>query len=249
MNELRESFGEKGLRILAISTEPASRIEPFIAEKGITYPVGLSTDVLGIYGGGGIPHAYLIGPDGVVLWEGHPSSLQKEQIEQAVRLTFSLRKVAPELKQAAAAFEKGKLAEARTLALAAKAKGGRLVEEDADYIAARVDEIVAAWKQAAEKADCIDAIDALARIQKHLPGTEDAKAAAAKEKEIRADPAAQTELAAWAKLEKIRADLERAEGDPKKLKPIRKKLEKLIETDGATKAAKSAQQLLDALRK
>jgi len=248
MNELRESFGEKGLQILAISTEPSSKVEPFIAEKGITYTVGLSTDVLGVYGGGGIPHAYLIGADGVVVWEGHPGNLQNDQIEAAVRLAFALRKVAPELKQAATSFEKGKLADARAQALAAKAKGGE-VEQDADYIVARIDEIVAAWKQDAEKGDCIDALDALGRIQQHYPGTEEAKAAAAKEKEIRADPAAQKELAAWKQLEKIRKDIQRAEGEEKKLKPVKKKLEKLIASDAGTKAAKEAQKLLGALNK
>jgi hypothetical protein len=234
------------LQILAISNEASSKVESFIAEQGITYTVGVSTDALAAYGGGGIPHAYLIGPDGVVVWHGHPASLAEDEIEKVLRHTFTLREVAPELKAAAAAFEKGKLSEAKTLAEAAKAKGG--VDEDADYIVGKIAEIVAGWKQSAEKGDALDALETLALIQGHYPGTDEAKAAAAREKELRADPAVQKELAAWKKLEKIRADIQRAAGDPKKLKPIRKKLEKLIEADGTTKAAKSAQQLLGTLR-
>jgi hypothetical protein len=204
---------------------------------------------LGVYGGGGIPHAYLIGADGVVLWDGHPSSLEDAEIEKALRHAFALREVAPELKAAAAAFGKGKLAEAKALAEAAKAKGGRGVEEDADYVLGRIADIVANWKQSAEKADPLDALETLALIQKHYPGTEDATAAAAKEKALRADPAVKAELDAWKKLGKLIEAVQRAEGDPKKLKPIQKKLEKFIEAHGSMKAGKRAQQVLDATRK
>jgi hypothetical protein len=251
LNELRASFGEKGLRILAISNEPASKVEPFIAEQGITYTVGLSTDALSVYGGGGIPHAYLIGPDGVVLWEGNPHGLPKDEVERALKSTFTLRAVAPELKAAATAFEKGKLSEAKSLAEAAKAKGGREVEADADYILGKIAEIVAAWQQDAAKADAdpIDVLESLAMIQKHYPGTVESAAAAASEKELRANPAVQKELDAWKKLDKLIADVKKAEGDPKKLKPIQKKIALFIEANGSSKAAKRAQQLLAATRK
>ena len=73
--------------------------------------------------------------------------------------------------------------------------------------------------------------------------------AAAREKQLRADPAVQKELDAWKKLEKLIADVQKAEGDAKKLKPVQKKLEKFIEANGDSKAAKRAQQVLDATRK
>jgi len=208
--------------------------------------VGVSTAALGVYGGGGIPHAYLIGPDGVVLWEGHPGNLQK-----ALRHAFTVRAVAAELKPAAAAFEKGKFSEAKALAEAAKAKGGRGVEEDADYLLGRIAEIVGGWRETAakESADKLDILDALGLIQTHYPGTEEAAAAAAKEKELRADPGVQKELEAWKKLGKLIEDAQKAEGDPKKLKGIQKKFEKFIESNGGSKAAKRAEQVLRSLRK
>jgi len=238
------------LRILAISNESSSKVESFIAQQGITYTVGVSNDALGVYGGGGIPHAYLIGPDGIVLWDGHPGSLPEEEVEKALLHTFTLREVAPELKPAAAAFEKGKFSDAKSLAEAAKAKGGRGVEEDADYIVGRVNDIVAGWQQTAEKReDTLDALEALDMIQSHCPGTEEATAAAAKEKELRADPAVKAELDAWKKLDKLIESVRKAEGDAKKLKPIQKKLEKFIEANGTSKVAKRAQQVLDGTRK
>jgi len=158
-----------------------------------------------------------------------------------------------ELKPAAAAFEGGKLEEAKALAEAAKAKGGREVEADADYLVARVGEMVAFWKRTVDKGSeegqYADVFDALGKIQKHYPGSEEATAAAAKEKELKAGLNVQRELDAWKKLDKLMDDAQRAGGDPKKLKPIQKKLEKFIEANGTAKAAKRAQQVLDALRK
>jgi hypothetical protein len=219
--------------------------------------VGLSTAHQSAYGGGGIPHAYLIGPDGVVVWEGHPSELQDGRIEDACRKTrdFYARKVASELKPAASAFEKGKLSEAKALAEAAKAKGAgnREVEADADYLVLRVGEMVAFWKRtidgATEAGRYGDVFDTLAKIRKHYPDSEEATAAEAKEKELKADPLVQREMDAWKKLEKIESDIQRAEGDEKKLKGITKKLESFVEKYPSAKAAKRAQQLLAAIAK
>lgn len=76
------------MQVLAISNEASSKVQSFIADEGITYTVGVSTDALAAYGGGGIPHAYLIGADGVVAWHGHPASLPQEELERLLRHTF-----------------------------------------------------------------------------------------------------------------------------------------------------------------
>lgn len=176
-------------------------------------------------------------------------------IEQATRKTkdFYARKVVAELKPAAAAFERGKLNEAKTLAEAAKAQGGRDVETDADYVLQRVSGTLAFWNRTVETASAEgqygSVFDALGKIQKHFPGGEEATAAAAKEKELRADPAVARELGAWKKLDELIEDAQRAEGDGKKLKAVAKKLEKFLEANGSSKAAKRAQQLLAALKK
>jgi len=229
-------------------------VQPFILANGITYPVGIAADQAG-WGSGGIPHAYLVGPDGVVVWEGHPAELQEGVIEDATRKAkdFYVRKVVAEVKPAAAAFEKGKLSEAKALAEAAKAKGGRGVEEDADYILRRVAETLAFWNRTVETSSAEgqygDVFDALGKIQKHCPGGEEATAAAAKEKELKADPAVLAELDAWKKLDRLIEESQRAEGDEKKLKAVAKKLEKFLEANGSSKAAKRARQVLSAVRK
>lgn len=161
----------------------------------------------------------------------------------------------PALKSAASAFKKGKLSDAKSLATAAKERGGddREVEADADYILKRVDEMVAFWQgtvaKATEEAQYADVFDALDMIQKHYPGSEEAAAAAAQEKELKADPGVKRELDAWKALDKIIAQAQRAKGDERKLKTVARKLEKFIERYTTAKASKRAQQLLDALQK
>jgi outer membrane protein assembly factor BamD (BamD/ComL family) len=228
-------------------------VKSFIESEGITYTVGLSTVALRAYGGGGIPHAYLVGPDGIVVWHGHPADLGTGEIEKVLRHTFHVREVAPELKPAATAFEKGKLAEARALALAVKEQGNRELVADADYLIGRIGDIVGAWKQSADNAATgghyPDALDALNRIQQHYPGSDEATAAAAKVKELEADPLVQREMDAWKKLEKIQAEAQRAQGDKKKVAAAAKKLERFIAKYPSAKAAVRAQQLLESLKR
>jgi hypothetical protein len=192
----------------------------------------------------------------VVIWEGHPASLSEGDIEKATRRTkdFYARKVCAELKPAAALFEKGKLSEAKSAAEAVKAGGaGGDAATDADYILARVGQFLTFWNRTVETATAEgrydDVFDALEKIQKHYAGTDEATAAAEKEKTLRADPAVKTELDAWKKLDKLIENVQDAKGDAKKLKPIEKKLEKFLESYGSSKAAKRAQQVLDAVRK
>lgn len=191
-----------------------------------------------------------------MVWEGHPASLSEGAIEKAIRKTkdFYVKKVDPALKPAASAFEKGKLNEAKELAEAAKAAGGeRDVTADADYILARVSQFLTFWNRTIEKSTesgrYDDVFDALGKIQKHYPGTDEATAAAEKEKELKSDPKVKIELDAWKKLDKLIEDAQEAKGDEKKMKPVQKKLEKFIDSYGPTKAAVRAQEFLASIRK
>lgn len=84
MNQLRERYEERGLVILALSSEAKSALEPFVAQNRIAYPVGCGSSTSGAYGVRGIPDSYLIGANGKVIWNGHPSSLQDAMIEEAL---------------------------------------------------------------------------------------------------------------------------------------------------------------------
>ena len=71
--------------MLAVSKEPKSAIETFIEELEAKHPIIIeSGDSMSAYGAGGWPSAYLIDPDGEVVWAGHPGSLKNETIEEAL---------------------------------------------------------------------------------------------------------------------------------------------------------------------
>ena len=48
------------------------KVEQFMQKVPIAYAVGLESTSASVYGARGIPHAFLIGRDGKVLWHGHP---------------------------------------------------------------------------------------------------------------------------------------------------------------------------------
>jgi len=256
LNELRASYEKKGLRIVAISSEDAGKVGEFVIANNITYPVGIAKNTEG-YGSGGIPHAYLISPDGKVVWEGHPGSLKNEEIEPLLRKTkdFYVRKVVPEVKPAAAAFTKGRLVEARNLANAIKDKEGvgRGAVADAEYVLARVEAMRTAWTKKVEngaKAGVyLDVFDALGKIQKHFPGTEEAQTAATKLAELKADPNVKLELKASKSLDKLVQQKTKAGKSGKKLDSVRKRVESFIKKYEGTKAAERAEMLRKAILK
>lgn len=224
--------------------------------NAITYPVGIAKKTQD-YGSGGIPHAYLISPAGKVVWDGHPASLQNGQIEKLLRKTkdFYCRKVVAEVKPAAAAFSKGKLVDARKLATAIKDKegAGREAVADAEYVLARVDAMRTAWKRKVENGTHAglypDVFDTLVKIQKHLPGTEDAQAAATKMAELKADPNVKLELKASKSLAKLVQQKAKAGASGKKLDSLRKRVERFIKKYEGTKAAERAEMLRKAIIK
>ena len=80
MNKLHDKYENKGLTIIGVTDESASMIEKFIDQRGIDYVVAIGG--AGAYQTRGIPHAWLVGASGTVVWEGHPMGLKESQIEK-----------------------------------------------------------------------------------------------------------------------------------------------------------------------
>ncbi len=92
--EIHETYGPQGLTILALSGQGKGTLEPFAAEKGMPYMIGYGNR--SNYGVSGIPDAYLVGADGNVVWQGHPSGLSNqmlvaelEKVDRLPELEFS----------------------------------------------------------------------------------------------------------------------------------------------------------------
>jgi hypothetical protein len=78
---MQKKYGDKGFRILSLTAEDRETVEAFqkTRKEPIEYTVGLRSETSKAYGVRGIPAAFLIGTDGKLLWNGHPSSPQCEE--------------------------------------------------------------------------------------------------------------------------------------------------------------------------
>jgi thiol-disulfide isomerase/thioredoxin len=75
MNELNAKHSGDGLRILSFTDESRSKVDRFqkSAKVPIEYTIGVGSTSSQTYRVTGIPHAFLIGRNGKLLWEGHPA--------------------------------------------------------------------------------------------------------------------------------------------------------------------------------
>jgi thiol-disulfide isomerase/thioredoxin len=79
LNKLHEEHGGKGLTILSFTDQSRQGIENFTKKTPIKYVVGTGSDLASEYGVTRIPHAFLIGKDGKLLWEGNPADKEFDQ--------------------------------------------------------------------------------------------------------------------------------------------------------------------------
>jgi peroxiredoxin len=86
MVETHHKYADRGLVILAMSSEPIEKVEPFAQQKGMVYGIGIDAGGAAskTYGVTGIPSAFLIDKDGKVAWAGHPARLTEADIEKVL---------------------------------------------------------------------------------------------------------------------------------------------------------------------
>ena len=87
--------------VVAMSSESAELVEPYVESMGIPFPVASGSESNGTFselsGSRGIPHAYLIDGEGVVAWHGHPAGLSGSKIEKVLKASRSKKLVHPSL--------------------------------------------------------------------------------------------------------------------------------------------------------
>jgi thiol-disulfide isomerase/thioredoxin len=90
MVSVNEKYAGKGFQFLGISLDQdPSALKNVIAEKKFTWPMsyegkGWDGSTPKSWGVNSIPQTFIIGPDGTVLWRGHPAELDKP-LEEAFR--------------------------------------------------------------------------------------------------------------------------------------------------------------------
>ncbi len=87
LNKLHETYQDKQVVICGITRESAGKVETFMKDLPMKYHVGVDTGkTFGAYmqGIGGIPHAFVVAPNGKVTWHGHPMGGLDKAIEAAL---------------------------------------------------------------------------------------------------------------------------------------------------------------------
>ena len=70
--DLRNKLDKSKVEIIGLTDEPKSKIEGFVKEMKMNYTVGYGSTSGEAYKVDGIPHAFVIGTDGKIAWDGHP---------------------------------------------------------------------------------------------------------------------------------------------------------------------------------
>ncbi|HPC95262.1 MAG TPA: redoxin domain-containing protein [Sedimentisphaerales bacterium] len=115
LTEIQRQFKDRGVTIVGISDETADVVKPFVAQmdeqKKMEYAVAIdpegqvSKGYMEAFGIEGIPHAFIVGKDGVVLWNGHPMDAMDEVLQQIVagqfdHVAYARQKAAREAEEA-----------------------------------------------------------------------------------------------------------------------------------------------------
>lgn len=257
LNELHDKYFEKGLRIVAISDEPLNKIKAvMVDELGARYWMGSdpSRETSTPFGGGGIPHAYLVDVSGRVVADMHPGNLQESQIEELLGKVFDPalgRELHKSLAGPVKEYEKGQYGKAWSGAARDTEDADGTLAADAAYLRERCEAVAAFRKGLAEEAIADrsygSALDDLEGISKDFAGMEVAQWAAAKEKELGADPAVANELKAWKAWAKASEKERDAGGKEKKLGAVRTAYKSIVKKYPGTRAAELAEKALSRL--
>jgi thiol-disulfide isomerase/thioredoxin len=124
LRDLNAKYAPKGVRLISVSRDDSrGPVVPFIRQHRMTWTHAIDKEqpqqLAPAFGVRGIPHAFIISPDGEVLWRGHPASIDQP-------LEDALAKHPP----------KAPGESAREQALAAIARATDLIDKQEDYAGA-----------------------------------------------------------------------------------------------------------------
>ena len=79
LNKLHEQHGPGGLAVLGVTDQSKKGIENFMEQTPMKYVVGAGSELASEYGVEGLPHAFVIGRDGKLVWHGDPGDKEFEK--------------------------------------------------------------------------------------------------------------------------------------------------------------------------
>jgi thiol-disulfide isomerase/thioredoxin len=99
LTKLQKRFKDKGVVVVGISDETADKVKPFVEQQAekMDYVVAIddarksNKGYMEAYGQNGIPHAFIVGKDGKVLWHGHPMAGLDQALEDMLAGKYDLQ--------------------------------------------------------------------------------------------------------------------------------------------------------------
>ena len=190
MVAIHSQYHDRGLQMIGISLDNNRQaLVKVVKEKGFDWPhhfdgKGWDNPYWKQYGANGIPFTLLVGPDGTLLWKGHPGAGLKREIDKAFKEhppklvdEKKLNKARAHLDEVEKKNQSGETAAALKLlakvpeeakadaeVAARMEKVAKAVEAEADRMLAEVDPLVA-------RGDYVQAVNRLKDVSKALAGT------------------------------------------------------------------------------
>ncbi len=199
-----------------------------------------------LYATRGIPHGWVLDPEGKCIWEGHPSSIKNETIEEWIKDLAPgkiSREVVKEVKPAVEAYNKGQFGKASEAIAEHLSAVDEKTKSDAEYVNGVIEKRKAAGEAKARKfrdgGDLVKLVPVLEEEGKAWEGCEYGKTCGEEAKTVKASKEYKLCVKAadaWAKLEPKLRDLT----DEK----AAKSLEKFIKDYAGTPEAKIAEEKL-----
>lgn len=210
LNELKHKWGAKGLVIISGSSQSTGTIEPWAKEQGAEFPIFVDDGgaTARAYNVSSIPACALVGPDGKVVYRGHPSSVNDRMLEPVMakvvlRFAFDFPKAYGKIKSKI---------DKKDFAGALKDVDGMTEPADAEFHAKLRADLVGYAQDVkknaladAEAGDYLAAEAALKELAKQFKGTEPGKEIDALLAEWKKDATVKKELKAGKLMLKARA--------------------------------------------
>ncbi len=185
LNELNKKYSNRGLTVIGATSEDLNMIERFsLHQTPMEYKVFTKTQ--GVPPGRGIPRAYIIGPDGKFLWDGHPGSLSNKTIEKFLKqkdilLQRKFKGVSRSTISALLKQQYGRAYKGASRDASQKEAAQSLV----DYLKPRAEREMTHASSLFDQRDYFEAYQAYKKIEKDWQGTDYAKEAGKKARECR----------------------------------------------------------------
>ena len=94
LNSLFEQYKDRNVIVIGVTSEPEDTVRPFVDKMGMKYLIAIDTSrsFSDTYMDGvqGIPHAFIVDTNGIIVWSGHPAAGLADALEEVVAGTYDM---------------------------------------------------------------------------------------------------------------------------------------------------------------